>query len=227
MDTIATLSTFAATSFALLNPLGMLPIFIAYAAHLPSGAQRWLALLLALTVTGLTLVFLLTGNAIISFFGISLDSFRMAGGILLLLIGINIVMGGSGKAAQDLAVDANASAFVEAKSVYRQIVVPFAMPLLVGPGVIANLILYAGEAHSRHDTGLWLGLIGVLVALGAATGVILASGQFLRRALGDVGLTILTRLLGLLVAAIGMQFIITGGSNVIIHTIAPAIIQLH
>jgi len=227
MDYIATLSTFAATSFALLNPLGMLPIFIAYAAHLHPGAQRWLAALLALTVTGLMLLFLLTGNAIIGFFGISLDSFRMAGGILLLLIGINIVMGGSGKAAQDLVVDANASAFTEAKSVYRQIVVPFAMPLLVGPGVIANLILYAGEAHSAHSTLLWLGLVAVTLLLGVATALILASGQVLRRALGDVGLTILTRVLGLLVAAIGMQFIITGGSNVIIHSIAPAIIQLH
>lgn len=227
MDTTATLSTFAATSFALLNPLGMLPIFIAYAAHLHGGAQRWLAVLLALTVTGLMLLFLLTGNAIIQFFGISLDSFRMAGGILLLLIGINIVMGGSGKAAQDLVVDANASAFTEAKAVYRQIVVPFAMPLLVGPGVIANLILYAGEAHSRHSTVLWLGLIAVTVMLGVATALILASSQVLRRALGDVGLTILTRLLGLLVAAIGMQFIITGGSNVIVHQIAPALQQIH
>lgn len=226
MDTLSILSTFAATSFALLNPLGMLPIFMGYTGHLSTVAQRWLALLLSLTVMGLTLLFLLTGNAIISFFGISLDSFRMAGGILLLLIGINIVMGGSGKAAQDLAVDVDASAFNEAKSVYRQIVVPFAMPLLVGPGVIANLILYAGEAHTRHDTGLWLGLAAVLIALGAATGMILASGQVLRHALGDVGLTILTRLLGLLVAAIGMQFLITGGSNVIIHTIAPAILKL-
>jgi MarC family membrane protein len=226
VDTLSILSTFAATSFALLNPLGMLPIFMGYTGHLSTVAQRWLALLLSLTVMGLTLLFLLTGNAIISFFGISLDSFRMAGGILLLLIGINIVMGGSGKAAQDLAVDVDASAFNEAKSVYRQIVVPFAMPLLVGPGVIANLILYAGEAHTRHDTGLWLGLAAVLIALGAATGMILASGPVLRRALGDVGLTILTRLLGLLVAAIGMQFLITGGSNVIIHTIAPAILKL-
>lgn len=227
MDMFTTLSTFAATSFALLNPLGMLPIFIAYAAHLHPRAQRWLALLLALTVMGLTLLFLLTGNAILGFFGISMDSFRMAGGILLLLIGINIVMGGSGKAAQDLLVDANATDFMEAKSVYRQVVVPFAMPLLVGPGVIANLILYAGEAHSQHDTALWAGLVVVTIALSILTGLILASGQFLRRALGDVGLTIMTRLLGLLVAAIGMQFIITGGSNVIIHSIAPAILKLH
>ncbi len=87
MDTTGILSTFAATSFALLNPLGMLPVFMGYSANLSPGVQRWLALLVSLTVLGLTLLFLLTGNAIIDFFGITLDSFRVAGGILLLLIG--------------------------------------------------------------------------------------------------------------------------------------------
>jgi len=227
VDTLSILSTFAATSFALLNPLGMLPIFMGYSGHLGTVAQRWLALLLSLTVLGLTLLFLVTGNAIIDFFGITLDSFRMAGGILLLLIGINIVMGGSGKAAQDLEIETQASEFNEAKSVYRQIVVPFAMPLLVGPGVIANLILYAGEARHSHDPALFWGLVLVTIALTALTWLILVSGHVLRRVLGDVGLTIMTRILGLLVAAIGMQFILTGLSNVIVHTIAPAVIKLN
>ncbi|MGD9887661.1 MAG: MarC family protein [Halothiobacillaceae bacterium] len=227
MDNISTLSTFAATSFALMNPLGMLPLFIAYANQLDSGAQRWLAILLAGTVFGLTLLFLLTGNAILHFFGISLDSFRIAGGVLLLIIGIHIVLGNSSKTAQELAVGVKTNDFGEAKAVYRQIVVPMAMPLLVGPGLIANLILYAGEAHGEHDTMLTMGLAGVLFLLSVLTAIILSSGQFLRHALGDVGLTIMTRVLGLLVAAIGMQFIITGGSNVIIQDIAPAILKLH
>ncbi|MGE5152931.1 MAG: MarC family protein, partial [Bdellovibrio bacteriovorus] len=151
MDTTSFLSTFAATLFALLNPLGMLPVFMGYTAHLSKGVQGWLALLVALTVVGLMLLFLLTGNAIIDFFGITLDSFRVAGGILLLLIGINIVTGDPGKAAKDLVVQSQESELGEAKSVYRQIVVPFAMPLLVGPGVIANLILYAGEARAMKE----------------------------------------------------------------------------
>ena len=227
MDNIATLSTFAATSFALMNPLGMLPLFIAYANQLDGGAQRWLAILLAGTVFGLTLLFLLTGNAIIHFFGISLDSFRMAGGVLLLIIGIHIVLGNSSKTAQELAVGVNSNDFSEAKAVYRQIVVPMAMPLLVGPGLIANLILYAGEAHGKQDSMLLFGLAAVLLLLSILTALILASGQVLRRALGDVGLTIMTRVLGLLVAAIGMQFILTGLTNVIVHTIAPAVLKLN
>lgn len=227
METTSFLSTFAATLFALLNPLGMLPVFMGYTANLSKGVQGWLALLVALTVIGLMLLFLLTGNAIIDFFGITLDSFRVAGGILLLLIGINIVTGDPGKAAKDLVVESQQSELGEAKSVYRQIVVPFAMPLLVGPGVIANLILYAGEARAMKEAEVSLGLIGVTVGIGVATFVILLSGRVLRRLLGDVGLSILTRILGLLVASIGMQFVITGLTNVIVHTIAPAVLKLH
>ena len=227
METTSFLSTFAATLFALLNPLGMLPVFMGYTASLSKGVQGWLALLVALTVIGLMLLFLLTGNAIIDFFGITLDSFRVAGGILLLLIGINIVTGDPGKAAKELVVESQQSELGEAKSVYRQIVVPFAMPLLVGPGVIANLILYAGEARAMKEAEVSLGLIGVTVGIGVVTFVILLSGRVLRRLLGDVGLSILTRILGLLVASIGMQFVLTGLTNVIVHTIVPEVLKLH
>ena len=127
---------------------------------------------------------------------------------------------------KDLAIEANMSALSEAKSVYRQIVVPLAMPLLVGPGVIANLILYASEARALKSTTLSLGLIGVTIGIALLTFVILLSGRFLRRLLGDIGLSIATRILGLLVASIGMQFIITGLSNIVIHSIAPAVLQL-
>ncbi|MFO1429937.1 MAG: MarC family protein [Candidatus Competibacteraceae bacterium] len=226
MNETSILSTFAATLFALLNPLGMLPVFIGYTAGMNLGVQRWLSLFVSLTVLGLMLLFLLTGNAILDFFGITIDSFRVAGGILLLMIGINIVIGDPGKAAKELVIQEAASAISEAKSIYRQIVVPFAMPLLVGPGVIANLILYASEARATKSDTLLLGLVVVTGGVSLMTLVILLAGRFLRRLLGDVGLSIATRILGLLVASIGMQFIITGFSNVVIHTIAPAVLQL-
>jgi len=220
------LSTFAATLFALLNPLGMLPVFISYTAGMSVGVQRWLTLFVSLTVLGLMLLFLLTGTAILDFFGITLDSFRIAGGILLLIIGIHIVTADSGKAAQDLVMAAKASDLGEAESVYRQIVVPFAMPLLVGPGVIANLILYASEVRAIGSTTLSVGLMGVTAAISLLTLVILLLGRVLRRLLGDVGLSIATRILGLLVASIGMQFVVTGLSNVIVHSIAPQVLKL-
>ena len=227
MQETSILSTFAATLFALLNPLGMLPVFVGYTSAMSVGVQRWLALFVSLTVLGLMLLFLFTGHALLGFFGITLDSFRLAGGILLLLIGIQIVTGDPGKAARELVVAASASTLSEAKTVYRQIVVPFAMPLLVGPGVIANLILYATEARTAKSETLAFGLVGVTVAISALTFVILLSGRFLRHVLGDVGLSILTRILGLLVASIGMQFMVTGLSNVIVQSIVPAILKSH
>jgi len=216
------LSTFAATLFALLNPLGVLPVFIGYVAKERTGVQRFVALLLSITVLGLLLLFLTTGAALLRFFGIDLDSFRIAGGILLLLIGIGLVMGNAGQATS---VDAEAepSDWREAQSVYRRIVIPMAMPLLVGPGVIANVILYANEVEARPHDGPYGGLALVCIGVSFLVLVVFLSGQWLKRILGDVGLSIATRILGLLVAAMGVQFITSGVTNVIVHTIAPQI----
>jgi multiple antibiotic resistance protein len=219
------LGTFAATLFALLNPLGMLPVFIGYTAGRSVSVQRWLALFISITVLGLMLLFLFAGTTLLNFFGITIDAFRVAGGILLLLIGIRTVASDPTTKAKDLMIASEVGALCEAESVYGQIVVPFAMPLLVGPGVIANLILYAGEAWERKSPKLASGLVAVTVGISLLTFVILLSGGFLRKLLGDVGLSIATRILGLLVAAIGVQFVIAGLTNVIVHSIAPAIFQ--
>jgi multiple antibiotic resistance protein len=218
--------TFAATLFALLNPLGMLPVFIGYTARMRVGVQRWVAVFLSLTVLGLMLLFLFAGRALLDFFGITLDAFRIAGGILLLLTGIRTVAQDAANKAKDLTVAADIAELREAESVYGQIVVPLAMPLLVGPGVIANLVLYAGEAWQRRSASLSWGLFGVTIAISLLTLAILLSGRFLRRFLGDVGLSIATRILGLLVASIGVQFVIVGLTNVIVHSIAPEVLQL-
>src|ERR1700747_1954419 len=119
------LGTFAATLFALLNPLGMLPVFIGYTADRSIGVQRWLALFVSLTVLGLMLLFLFAGTALLNFFGITLDAFRIAGGILLLLIGIKTIARDPADKAKDLTVASEVGEFIEAESVYRQIVVPF------------------------------------------------------------------------------------------------------
>src|SRR6202030_615346 len=219
------LGTFAATLFALLNPLGMLPVFIGYTAGRSVSVQRWLALFISITVLGLMLLFLFAGTTLRNVFGITIDAFRVAGGVLLLLIGIRTVASDPTTKAKDLMIASEVGALCEAESVYGQIVVPFAMPLLVGPGVIANLILYAGEAWERKSPKLASGLVAVTVGISLLTFVILLSGGFLRKLLGDVGLSIATRILGLLVASIGVHFVIAGLTNVIVLPIAPAIFQ--
>src|SRR4026209_1197092 len=171
------LGTFAATLFAFLNPLGMLPVFIGYTAGSSIGAQRWLALFVSMTGLGLMLLFLFAGTDLLHFFGITLDAFRIAGGILLLLIGIRTVAHEAANKDKDTKVASEVGELKEADAVYGQIVVPLAMPLLVGPGVIANLILYAGEASQRRSAKLSWGLVGVTVAISLVTLVILLSGR--------------------------------------------------
>lgn len=226
MDNIL-ITNFAASMFALLNPLGVLPIFISYTAGEKRKVQRWVALFLSLTVLVLLLVFFLAGSALLKFFGISLDAFRIAGGILLLIIGINLAIGDGGKSASNFADSKETSPLQEAELVYRKIVIPLAMPLLVGPGVIANVVLYATEVESRNNSGLFLGLVATIMALSALIFAILLSGRWLQKMVGNVGLNILTRILGLLVSSMGIQFMVTGVSNIIVHSLMPEILRVH
>jgi multiple antibiotic resistance protein len=221
---LSSLSTFGATLFALVNPFGVLPVFIGYVAAEKPVVQRFVALLISVTVLALLILFLVTGAALLRFFGIDLDSFRIAGGILLLLIGINLVTGNQGPSATIAATEAQ-SDWQQAKSVYRGIVIPLAMPLLVGPGVIANVILHASEVEAHPHAGPYGGLAIVCVVVSLLVFVVFLSGQWLKRVVGDVGLSIATRILGLLVAAMGIGFITTGVTNVIVQDIAPEILK--
>lgn len=220
------LRNFGITLFALLNPLGMLPIFIGYTARESRGVQRWLALFVSLTVLALLLIFLVAGATILNFFGVSLNSFRIAGGILLLLIGINIVKGVGAKGPESLIDKDEQSALTEAKSIYRQIVIPMAMPLLVGPGVLANVILYANEAEMNKGSGFGFGLIIMTIFVSFLVFLVLSAGRELQRFLGDIGLSITQRVMGLFVAAIGVQFMVTGVSDIITYNIAPQLLKL-
>jgi MarC family membrane protein len=214
------LRNFGITLFALLNPLGMLPIFISYTARERTKVQRMVALFVSLTVMGLLLIFLLIGSPMLQFFGVTINSFRLAGGIILLIIGINIVNGNDSSGGKTLPVEENENDLTQAKSVYRQIVIPMAMPLLVGPGVIANVILYANEALAKKG-GLGLELILMTILVSFLVFAVLFSGKWLQQVMGNIGLSITQRVMGLFVAAIGVQFIVTGSIDIIINDLVP------
>jgi MarC family membrane protein len=219
------LRSFAITLFALLNPLGMLPIFISYTARERRVVQRWIALFVSLTVMGLLIIFMLTGASILKFFGVSLNSFQIAGGILLLIIGINIINGTGATAGEIVVTNDKESDLSQAKSVYRQIVIPMAMPLLVGPGVIANVILHASQVEAQKARGLFLGLIFMTILVSFLVFIVLVAGKGLQRILGDTGLSITQRVMGLFVAAIGVQFMVTGLIDIIVYNIAPEVLK--
>ena len=215
------LINFMVTNFALLNPLGVLPIFIGLTARESRGVQRLVALFVSLTVLALLLVFLFVGESILQFLGVSMDAFRIAGGILLLLMGLKIVAGDAGDSGGQLSeVAAGVSELKEAETVFQKIVIPMAMPLLVGPGVIANVILYAAKDQADHDGGVLV--LGAFL-LSVVVFAIFLAGRWLKAVLGPIGLNILMRVMGLMVAAMGVQFMVTGVSQIFITQLAPAI----
>ena len=205
----------------MMNPLGVMPIFIALTARETRDVQRLMSLFVSLTVLALLIVFQFVGESILQFLDVSTDAFRIAGDILLLLMGLKIVSGDAGDSdIQDSGAAAAESELQEAETIFQKIVIPLAMPLLVEPGVIANVVLHAAKDRADHDGGALL--LGSFLLSEIVLAILLA-GRWLKAVVGPIGLNILMRVMALMVAAIGVQFMVTGVSQIVITQLAPAI----
>ena len=198
------------TLFALLDPIGNLPIFAAATAGATLRQRISVSALICLFATVFLAFFLFTGLGLLQFFGISLAAFRIAGGILLLLLGLDM-------AREDfLKIFADADAVTDAKDVrgyakrrFKRLIVPFAIPLMIGPGAISAIIINAGEAQKLGAAGTAASLTAMVAAC-LVTFLCFAATGPISRILGDVGMAIVVRVLGLILCALAIQFIIAG-----------------
>jgi multiple antibiotic resistance protein len=187
--------------FVIVNPVGMLPAFLGLTAS-RSGAEKAHTARTAAFTAGCVLISgALFGVAILSFFGIGLPAFRVAGGILLLLVAIDMLHAKQShhKQTPQEAKDADAKPAVG--------VVPLAIPLLAGPAAISTVILYANEGTFWPHVIIVCGIV-ILVAF-VVWGVFRLASP-IGNALGSIGLNIVTRLMGLILAAIAIEFISKG-----------------
>lgn len=240
----ALISNFAAAIIAVINPMGNMLLFVAYTNTYRPSIQRLLAILTTITVTLLLLLFLLTGQAILHFFGISLAAFQLSGGVLLLLLGIGMTQGQSIKQKQTIASEVDekchqeqqklsrdtgenplstAALWKEALTDFGKIVVPLCVPIIVGPGSISTVIIYANEASDRVT---FLGLMGVLGGTAIIVLISLLLGKELKKFVNETGLDIALRLFGLLLGAIGFQFILAGIAAATNGLIRPEVVHL-
>lgn len=192
---------FFAALLAIVNPIGIIPVFISLTEQQSSAERRQTSLLAAVVVALVLLMALLTGETLLRFFGISIDSFRVGGGILILLIAISMLHAKMSPARQ---TEEEAQDAADKESVA---VVPLGIPLLAGPGAISTIILYA-HRDTRVIHYLMLGVEIVLIALIVWGSFILA--PYIARALGRIGINVITRIMGLIMAAIGVEFIAAG-----------------
>jgi multiple antibiotic resistance protein len=196
--------------FALIDPVGNTPLFAAATAGAKPAGRRLTAAYIAVFSFAFMTFFFVTGIALLRFFGISLAAFRIAGGVLLFLLGMDMARGDLATTLGEAAgAGDNLTARAYAKLRFERLVVPFAMPLLIGPGAISTAVIYAGEAGKLGWAGEAAG-VGVI----AATAVtILACFWFtglITRLLGEIGMVIVVRVLGLILCAMAVQFILAG-----------------
>lgn len=200
--------------FALIDPVGIVPFFAAGTAGVTGRERAQIALYISLFVLGFLTFFYFTGLSLLTFFGISLPAFRIAGGIILLLVGLDMVRDNPDSKSPD-AVEAAPAPKSRRETVSRRferMIVPFAMPLLIGPGAISTVIIYASQAKEYGLEGAAIGL-GVIAAVALATLVSFLLTPLIGRLLGKIGLSIIVRVLGLILCAMAVQFVLAGFSD--------------
>jgi multiple antibiotic resistance protein len=193
------ISNFFIAMIAIVNPLGKVPLWL-QASTGEEGSVRWrLAILVTLTAFVILLVSLLAGKPFLELFGVDLASFRVGGGVVILLLAIKMI----GDTAVDIEADedeeAEGSKFRQAQSRFKRVVVPMAMPILAGPGSISTAIVYSVRAEGLTDYLMMSGVLLVVMVVMLLT--LLVSPQ-VQRLLGATVLDIQTRLFGLILTGI-------------------------
>ncbi|MEM6726938.1 MAG: MarC family protein [Pseudomonadota bacterium] len=193
----AFLITAFATLFVIIDPIGLAPLFVALTQGMSPKERRAIAIRACLVGFAILLLFGFVGEALLDFVGISMPAFRIAGGALLFLTALDMLFERRQERRDGQAVDRpDPSVF------------PLAVPLIAGPGAIATMILLTGQ--SEGDLAATFAIHGVMGAVVLITLLFFLAGGLIERVLGRVGINIVTRLLGMLLAALAVQFILTG-----------------
>ncbi len=188
--------------FVTVDPIGLAPVFLAVTSGASSTQRRQIALK-AVMISGITLLaFFFAGGQLLEVLGISQDAFRVAGGLLLFIIAVEMVFEIRQKRKAE-----SAEKVVEHEDLSQVAVFPLAIPLLAGPATISAIILLAGEAPGvTGQIGLILALVAVLVV----SVLIFLLADRIDKLLGSTVQLIITRLFGVLLAALSVQFVADG-----------------
>ena len=193
---VAALITAFVTIFVVIDPIGLAPMFVAITKGADAGHRRKVALRSCAIAAILLTLFGLFGESVLGFVGISMPAFRISGGILLFLTALEMLFERRTQRRKGQATKADDPS-----------VFPLATPLIAGPGAIATIILLTGQADGISE------LIAVHLVMLAVVALVLLfflAAPLMERALGDTGINVVTRLLGMLLAALSVQFVLDG-----------------
>jgi len=186
---------------AAVNPVGIMPIFVSLTGHMTPEDKNKVAATSNFAVAIILTVALLGGQMLLDMFSISLDSFRVAGGMLLMSIAFSMM---SGKLGEDKQNKQEKSEYISREQIG---VVPLAMPLMAGPGAISSTIVYGSRYPSMMDT---TGIVITIAAFCLCSWLLFRSAPYIVKLLGQTGINVITRIMGLILGALGIEFITNG-----------------
>jgi multiple antibiotic resistance protein len=196
--------------FFVIDPLGLVPIYLAITADDPPEKRREMAARATIVAFTLLASFTVFGTLIFRLFGITLEAFKIAGGLLLLLTALDMVQ------ARPSRTRSSPEETSEGTSKEDVAIVPLAMPLLAGPGAIATVMVLAARGTS------WMHTAAVIAAVAVTCGIaylLLRAAGRLNKLFGQTGIAVLERLMGLLLAGIAVQFIADGIVEIMNRTV--------
>jgi multiple antibiotic resistance protein len=188
------------TLFVTIDAAGLAPIFLAVTAGMSADERAQIALRASLTAFGVLFLFAVVGTALLEIFGITLHAFRIAGGLLLFHIAFEMIF-----ERRHERHERSAERAVSADRIRHIAVFPLAIPLIAGPGAISATMLLSGAYAAPLDRLLLVAMLAVNLAI---TWLVFRAAERLDRFLGVTGRIVLTRLLGLFLAALAVQFVI-------------------
>lgn len=193
-----------ATLFVTIDPIGLAPMFLAVTAGMSAKDRRRVAIRATVTASLILLLFFVAGQAVLNVLGISVSAFRVAGGILLFIIAIEMVFG---KRQTRKAETAEKAVEDTTGAIHEVAIFPLAIPLIAGPATISAIILLSSQAP---DTLTYAGLGGVILFILSSCLFTFLLADRIERLLGDTAQLVITRLLGVLLAALSVQFVADG-----------------
>jgi len=191
------------TVFATVGPIDVAALYSGLTAGMVPAARRRMALKGTLIATLILLLFALFGETALSYLGITLAALKTAGGILLLLVGINLVLAQSSGISSTTEVEAEEAAHRQDISVF-----PLATPLIAGPGAMGAVVLLMGKAEG--DLMLQGAVLAAIIAVMIISLICLLMATQIQRVFGVTGLNVISRIMGVLLTALAVQFIFDG-----------------
>ncbi|MBF6608394.1 MAG: MarC family NAAT transporter [Flavobacterium sp.] len=196
-----------AALFSVLNPIGTVPIFVGLTQHDSMRERSRISLWTAIDVFLILIISFFVGQYVLDFFGISIDALRIAGGLIIVNSGFALL---SGRFSKTRGINKKVEHEVQNRNDIA--LTPLAIPMLAGPGSISLLIAFYQEHHAVND--MVIGSLAIF-AVAVVIFIILRSAHYLAKILGTAGIVAISRIVGFIVIAIGIQYIVSAVVSII------------